>query len=185
MLIGYARISTHDQCLNLQQDALHQAGCEKIFSDEVSGTASSRPALNKLKEQLRSGDTLIVWRLDRLGRSVRDLIDWVTTLENEGVGFISLQESIDTTTSNGKLVFHLFAALAEFERNLISERTRAGLEAARARGRKGGRPNALDAEKRKLVVDLYNQKKMQVNTLCKMMGISKPTLYSYLKKEGR
>jgi len=185
MLIGYARISTHDQCLNLQQDALHQAGCEKIFSDEVSGTASSRPALNKLKEQLRFGDTLIVWRLDRLGRSVRDLIDWVTTLENEGVGFISLQESIDTTTSNGKLVFHLFAALAEFERNLISERTRAGLEAARARGRKGGRPNALDAEKRKLVVDLYNQKKMQVNTLCKMMGISKPTLYSYLKKEGR
>jgi len=185
MLIGYARISTHDQCLNLQQDALHQAGCEKIFSDEVSGTASSRPGLDKLKEQLRSGDTLVVWRLDRLGRSVRDLIDWVTTLENEGVGFISLQESIDTTTSNGTLVFHLFAALAEFERNLISERTRAGLDAARARGRKGGRPKALDKEKRKLLIELYDQKKIPINTLCKMMGISKPTLYSYLKEEGR
>ncbi len=185
MLIGYARISTHDQCLNLQQDALHQAGCEKIFSDEVSGTTSSRPGLDKLKEQLRSGDTLVVWRLDRLGRSVRDLIDWVTTLENEGVGFISLQESIDTTTSNGTLVFHLFAALAEFERNLISERTRAGLDAARARGRKGGRPKALDKEKRKLLIELYDQKKIPINTLCKMMGISKPTLYSYLKEEGR
>jgi len=185
MLIGYARISTHDQCLNLQQDALHQAGCEKIFSDEVNGTASSRPGLDKLKEQLRSGDTLVVWRLDRLGRSVRDLIDWVTTLENEGVGFISLQESIDTTTSNGTLVFHLFAALAEFERNLISERTRAGLDAARARGRKGGRPKALDKEKRKLLIELYDQKKIPINTLCKMMGISKPTLYSYLKEEGR
>jgi len=185
MLIGYARISTHDQCLNLQQDALHQAGCEKIFSDEVSGTTSSRPGLDKLKEQLRSGDTLVVWRLDRLGRSVRDLIDWVTTLENEGVGFISLQESIDTTTSNGTLVFHLFAALAEFERNLISERTRAGLDSARARGRKGGRPKALDKEKRKLLIELYDQKKIPINTLCKMMGISKPTLYSYLKEEGR
>lgn len=185
MLIGYARVSTHDQHLNLQDDALRKAGCEKIFSDEVSGTASSRPGLDKLKEQLRSGDTLVVWRLDRLGRSVRDLIEWVTTLENEGVGFISLQESIDTTTSNGKLVFHLFAALAEFERNLIGERTRAGLDAARARGRKGGRPKALDDEKRKLLIDLYDQKKTSVNTLCKMMGISKPTLYSYLKKEGR
>ncbi len=185
MLIGYARISTHDQCLNLQQDALHQAGCEKIFSDEVSGTASSRPGLDKLKEQLRSGDTLVVWRLDRLGRSVRDLIDWVTTLKNEGVDFISVQESIDTTTSNGKLVFHLFAALAEFERNLISERTRAGLDAARSRGKKGGRPKALDEERIKLLLDLYHQKNTPVNTLCKMMGISKPTLYSYLKKEGR
>jgi len=119
-----------------------------------------------------------------LGRSIRDLIDWVTALENDGVGFRSLQESIDTTTSNGKLVFHLFAALAEFERNLIGERTRAGLDAARARGRKGGRPKALDDEKRKLLIDLYKQKKTPVNTLCKMMGISKPTLYSYIKEEN-
>ena len=184
MLIGYARVSTHDQHLNLQEDALRKEGCEKIFFDEVSGTVASRPGLDKLKEQLRSGDTLVVWRLDRLGRSIRDLIDWVTTLENDGVGFRSLQESIDTTTSNGKLVFHLFAALAEFERNLIGERTRAGLDAARARGRKGGRPKALDDEKRKLLIDLYEQKKTPVNTLCKMMGISKPTLYSYIKEEN-
>jgi len=126
---------------------------------------------------------LVVWRLDRMCRSIRDLIDWITKLEHEGVGFQSLQESIDTTTSNGKLVFHLFAALAEFERNLIGERTRAGLDAARARGRKGGRPVALDAEKRKLLIDLYEQKKTPVNTLCEMMGISKPTLYAYVKKD--
>ncbi|GAW85762.1 conserved hypothetical protein [Bathymodiolus platifrons methanotrophic gill symbiont] len=182
MLIGYARVSTHDQHLHLQEDALREIGCEKIFVDEVSGTVSSRPGLDKLKEQLRSGDTLVVWRLDRLGRSIRDLIDWVTTLENEGVGFKSLQESIDTTTSNGKLVFHLFAALAEFERNLISERTRAGLDAARARGKKGGRPKSLDEEKRKLLIELYEQKKTPINTLCEMMGISKPTLYAYVKK---
>jgi DNA invertase Pin-like site-specific DNA recombinase len=183
MLIGYARVSTRDQHLNLQQDALRAAGCEKIFVDEVSGTVAFRPALDKLKEQLRSGDTLVVWRLDRLGRSIRDLIDWITRLEQEGIGFQSLQESIDTTTSNGKLVFHLFAALAEFERNLIGERTRAGLDAARARGRKGGRPEALDAKKRKLLIELYEQKKTPINTLCEMMGISKPTLYAYLKKE--
>lgn len=182
MLIGYARVSTHDQHLYLQEDALREMGCEKIFVDEVSGTVASRPGLDKLKEQLRSGDTLIVWRLDRLGRSIRDLIDWVTTLENEGVGFKSLQESIDTTTSNGKLVFHLFAALAEFERNLISERTRAGLDAARARGKKGGRPKSLDDEKHQLLIELYEQKKTPIKTLCEMMGISKPTLYAYVKK---
>jgi DNA invertase Pin-like site-specific DNA recombinase len=183
MLIGYARVSTREQHLTLQQDALQAAGCEKIFVDEISGTIASRPGLDKLKEQLRRGDTLVVWRLDRLGRSIRDLIDWVMKLEQEGVGFQSLQESIDTTTSNGKLVFHLFAALAEFERNLIAERTRAGLEAARARGRKGGRPESLDAQKRKLLIDLYEQKKTPINTLCEMMQISKPTLYAYLKKD--
>src|SRR5665647_2832602 len=163
MLIGYARVSTRDQHLHLQQDALRAAGCEKIFLDEVSGTVASRPGLDKLKEQLRPGDTLVVWRLDRLGRSIRDLIDWVTRLEHEGVGFQSLQESIDTTTSNGKLVFHLFASLAEFERNLIGERTRAGLDAARARGRKGGRPKALDVEQRTLAVNLYEQRKHTVD----------------------
>lgn len=182
MLIGYARVSTREQHLTLQQDALQAAGCEKIFVDEVSGTVASRPGLNKLKEQLRSGDTLVVWRLDRLGRSIRDLIEWVTTLEQQGIGFQSLQESIDTTTSNGKLVFHLFAALAEFERNLIAERTKAGLDAARARGKKGGRPKALDAEKCKLLIELYEQKKTPINTLCEMMQISKPTLYAYVKK---
>jgi DNA invertase Pin-like site-specific DNA recombinase len=184
MLIGYARVSTRDQHLNLQQDALLAAGCEKVFLDEVSGTVAARPGLDKLKEQLRRGDTLVVWRLDRLGRSVRDLIDWVTQLEQDGVGFKSLQEAIDTTTANGKLVFHLFAALAEFERNLIGERTRAGLAAARARGKQGGRPKALPADKRQLLVTLYEQKTMPVKTLCAMMGISKPTLYAYLKKEN-
>jgi len=182
MLIGYARVSTNDQNLDLQKDALSKVGCEKIFSDEISGTVSSRPGLNKLQEQLRAGDTLVVWRLDRLGRSIRDLIDWVTKLENDGIGFMSLQESIDTTTSNGKLVFHLFAALAEFERNLISERTKAGLDAARARGRTGGRPKALDDENKKILIELYNEKKMPVNKLCEMMKISKPTLYSYVKQ---
>ena len=116
MLIGYARVSTRDQHLNLQQDALRAAGCEKIFLDEVSGTVASRPGLDKLKEQLRSGDTLVVWRLDRLGRSIRDLIDWVTKLEHEGVGFQSLQESIDTTTSNGKLVLVQTVRIAQTRR---------------------------------------------------------------------
>ena len=125
----------------------------------------------------------MVWRLDRLGRSIRDLIDWGTTLENEGVGFKRLQESIVTFPSNGKLVFYLFSALAEFERNLISERTKAGLDAARARGRKGGRPKALDDEKRKLLIELYEQKNTPINTLCEMMGISKPTLYAYVKQK--
>ena len=137
MKIGYARVSTHDQNLDLQKDALEKAGCQKIFVDEISGTVAKREGLEKAKEILRQGDVLIVWRLDRLGRSIRDLIDWVTSLEEEGIGFKSLQESIDTTTSSGKLVFHIFAALAEFERNLIRERTKAGLEAARSRGRRG------------------------------------------------
>jgi len=127
-----------DQNPELQQDALKAAGCEKVFTDRITGTAKTRPELDKLREQLRKGDTLVVWRLDRLGRSLKDLIEWVSLLESEGIGFKSLHESIDTTTSAGKLIFHIFGALAEFERNLIRERTNAGLAAARARGRKGG-----------------------------------------------
>ena len=134
MLIGYARVSTLDQSPELQQDALQAAGCEKVFTDKITGTAKTRPELDKLKEQLREGDTLVVWRLDRLGRSLKDLIEWVAYLETKGVEFKSLQESIDTTTSTGKLVFHMFAALAEFERNLIRERTQ-----ARTRGCQGKR----------------------------------------------
>ena len=183
MLIGYARVSTLDQNPNLQLDALKQAGCEKLFTDKVSGTVTERPGLQKIKEILRPGDTLIVWRLDRLGRSLRDLIDWMHYLEQEGVSLRSLQESIDTSTPTGKLVFHLFGALAEFERNLIQERTMAGLTAARARGRQGGRPLALDTDKRQLVIDLYREKKLTVKKICEMMNISKPTLYSYVRSD--
>lgn len=182
MLIGYARVSTHEQSLDLQKDALEKVGCEEIYEDKVSGIVSSRPGLEKIKQILRKGDTLVVWRLDRLGRSLRDLMEWMTYLENKQVGLKSVQESIDTTTTTGKLVFHIFAALAEFERNLIKERTQAGLAAARARGRLGGRPKSLDENKRKVVVDLYNKKELMVKEICEMMEISKPTLYSYIKE---
>ena len=183
MKIGYARVSTSDQNLDLQKDALEKAGCKKIFVDEVSGTVAKREGLEKAKEILREGDVLVVWRLDRLGRSIRDLIDWVTQLEEAGIGFKSLQESIDTTTSSGKLVFHIFAALAEFERNLIRERTNAGLAAARARGRLGGRRKSLDAKDRKRAVDMYERKNQTVKQICEMMNIIKPTLYAYIREE--
>ena len=181
MLIGYARVSTFDQNPDLQKDALEKAGCEKIFTDTVSGTVSQRPALTKLKEILRKGDTLVVWRLDRLGRSLKDLIDWLNYLDTEGVALKSLQESIDTSTSTGKLIFHIFGALAEFERHLIVERTQAGLSAARARGRLGGRPKTLNDDKKQVVIDLYNERKLTVKKICEMMGISKPTLYNYVR----
>jgi DNA invertase Pin-like site-specific DNA recombinase len=182
MHIGYARVSTAEQNLHLQEDALKRAGCEKIFVDEVSGALAKRPGLEKLRDVLRSGDTLVVWRLDRLGRSLRDLLDWVHALEEQGIEFKSLQEAIDTASPSGKLTFHLFAALAEFERNLIRERTQAGLQAARARGRSGGRPKALDKDKRALAIELYNGKKNSLKKICEMMGISKPTLYSYVRE---
>ncbi|HEV7330924.1 MAG TPA: recombinase family protein [Flavisolibacter sp.] len=182
MLIGYARVSTQLQVDSLQQDALKAAGCEKIFTDKVSGTVTERPGLTKLKEHLRKGDTLVVWRLDRLARSLRDLIDWVSYLDAKGVALKSIHEAIDTSTSTGKLVFHIFGALAEFERNLIQERTKAGLAAARARGRLGGRPKSLNKDKRQLAVDLYNEKKHTVDKICEMVGVSKPTLYSIIRK---
>ena len=181
MLIGYARVSTGDQSLSLQIDALEGAGCERIFKDQVSGSIKDRPSLEQALHFAREGDTLVIWRLDRLSRSLRDLIDAVTHLESRNVQLKSLHESIDTSSSSGKLVFHLFGALAEFERNLIKERTLAGLQAARARGRKGGRPPSLDAEKRKLAVKLYNDKNYSVNQICQVMGISKPTLYKYVR----
>ena len=170
-----------DQSLILQIDALEEAGCEWVFQDQVSGTVNTRPNLNQALNFARSGDTLVVWRLDRLSRSLRDLIETVTLLESQGVQLKSLHESIDTASSSGKLIFHLFGALAEFERNLIKERTLAGLQAARARGRKGGRPPSLDAEERKLAIKLYNDKNYSVNQVCHVMGISKPTLYKYVR----
>ncbi len=181
MRIGYARVSTLEQNPDLQRDALEKAGCEKVIVDQVSGTLAARPGLEKVRELLRPGDTLVVWRLDRLGRSLQDLIGWINYLEGRGVSHQSLPETIDTTTPTGKLTFHLFGALAEFERNLILERTQAGLRAARARGRLGGRPKVLDADKRQVAVDLYRQKKMPVGRICAMMGISKPTLYTYVR----
>lgn len=181
MKIGYARVSTVEQNLDLQKDALLAAGCERVITDKASGSTASRPGLEKLKEQLRAGDTLVVWRLDRLGRSLRDLIGWVSYLEEQRVGLLSLHEAIDTNTNSGKLTFHLFGALAEFERNLIRERTQAGLAAARARGKKGGRPTALDKDKRALAVRLYHENIMPIAKICAMLGISKPTLYSYVR----
>jgi len=180
MKVGYARVSTEEQNLSLQLDALQQAGCGKIFQDKASGAKAQRPGLQEAQEYLREGDTLVVWRLDRLGRSLKDLIETVQRLEERGVGFQSLQEAIDTTTSGGKLVFHIFGALAEFERNLIRERTYAGLQAARARGRKGGRPKALDKKKQALLYQLYDERKYSVQQMCEMLGISKSTLYAYL-----
>jgi len=181
MHIGYARVSTHDQNLALQQDALKQAGCTKIIVDRVSGTVAERPGLAQIKEILREGDTLVVWRLDRLGRSIKDLIVWISWCEQEGVSLRSLHEAIDTTSPSGKLTFHLFAALAEFERQLIQERTQAGLSAARARGRLGGRPKALTTGKQQRAVQLYQEKQLTVKEICVMMGISKPTLYAYVR----
>lgn len=182
MYIGYARVSTHDQNLELQQDALKCAGCGKIVVDRVSGTVAERPGLTQLKELLRKGDTLVVWRLDRLGRSIKDLIAWMSWLEQEGIALRSLQEAIDTTSTSGKLTFHIFASLAEFERQLIQERTRAGLKAARARGRLGGRPKALKPSRQKRAVQLYRKQELTVKEICEMMGISKPTLYAYVRQ---
>lgn len=184
MLIGYARVSTAEQNLDLQKDALLKAGCERIFDDTLSGAKSERPGLQQLRQQLRPGDTLVVWRLDRLGRSLRDLIDWINFLDDHGVAFKSLQESIDTSTSGGKLIFHMFGALAEFERNLIRERTMAGLASARARGRKGGRPPAVSKKKRELAVKLYRE--MQpVPEILEIVGISRSTLYKYVRNAAK
>ena len=179
--IGYARVSTAEQNLDLQRDALKAAGCDKVITDKASGAVAARPGLEKVKEQLRAGDTLVVWRLDRLGRSLRDLIGWMTYLEEEKVGLSSLHEAIDTTTTSGKLTFHLFGALAEFERSLIRERTQAGLAAARSRGKKGGRPTALSKDKRDLAVKLYRENQVPIAKICTMLGISKPTLYAYVR----
>ncbi|MGO2356344.1 MAG: recombinase family protein [Marinomonas foliarum] len=181
MLIGYARVSTDDQNLNLQRDALSQAGCEQLFEDMLSGAKAERPGLKQALQYARSEDTIVVWRLDRLSRSLKDLIEMVTLLESKGIGLKSLQEAIDTSSSSGKLIFHIFGALAEFERNLIRERTQAGLQAARARGRKGGRPKSLNRDKQALAVKLYDEKKHTVDQICEMMGISKPTLYKYIE----
>jgi DNA invertase Pin-like site-specific DNA recombinase len=182
MKIGYARVSTDEQNLALQTDALAKAGCAKIFQDQISGIKTKRPGFDEALSYLRPGDVLVVWRLDRLGRSLKSLIETINWLEEKGVGFQSLQESIDTTTSGGKLIFHIFGALAEFERNLIRERTRAGLAAARARGRNGGRPKSLDKKKQEWLYRLYDEKQHSIQELCELVGVSKSTLYAYLRE---
>ncbi len=184
MRIGYARVSTHEQNLDLQRDALARAGCERVVEDVASGRRAQRPGLDQVRDLLRPGDVLVVWRLDRLGRSLRHLIELMAELEGRGVGFQSLQEAIDTTSPGGRLVFHVVGALAEFERNLIRDRTRAGLDAARARGRKGGRRKKLSAQQRKMAVDLYEQRKHSIREICGAVGISKPTLYAYVQESN-
>ncbi len=180
-LLGYARISTVAQDAALQHDALQAAGCDRVFSDTASGALNDRPELAKALDHLRTGDTLIVWRLDRLGRSLRHLVDTVAALADRDVGFRSLQESIDTTTPGGKLVFHLFAALAEFERDLIRERTHAGLAAARARGRHGGRPKAMSTDKLALAREMYDSKQHTVAQIAAVLGVSRATIYRHLR----
>jgi DNA invertase Pin-like site-specific DNA recombinase len=183
--IGYARVSTGDQNLDLQRDALKAARCGKIVEDTASGGKAQRSGLDRVRELLRKGDVLVVWRLDRLGRSLKHLIELMGELEAAGIGFQSVTEAIDTTTPGGKLVFHVFGALAEFERNLIRERTHAGLDAARARGRTGDRRKKLDDRKRALAVELYRQKKHTIEEICEAVGIAKPTLYRYVRAEGK
>lgn len=184
MLIGYARVSTHDQNLDLQRDALKAAGCEKLFEDHVSGVTRSRSGLEAAFETLRKGDTLVVWRLDRLGRTLSHLISTVEELGKRGVGFRSITEAIDTTSSSGNLVFQIFGAIAEFERNLIRERTQAGLAAARARGRKGGRPPKLTPKKQQLLFETYDRREKPIREICEVFGISKKTLYEYLNRRA-
>src|SRR6266496_1826051 len=180
MLVGYARVSTLDQTLDLQQDALQKIGCQRIFTDTASGAKTERDGLEEALRFVRTGDTLVVWRLDRLGRSLKHLIETIGQLQERGIGFRSIQENIDTTTSGGKLVFHVFGALAEFERDIIRERTQAGLQAARARGRLGGRPKALTDQKLSIAQALYKDKSNSIADICKTLNISRATLYRYI-----
>jgi len=181
-LLGYARVSTTDQQPQLQVDALTAAGCYRVFVETASGARSDRPILEQVLDQLRPGDTLVVWKLDRLGRSLRHLVDTVTGLAERGIGFCSLQEAIDTTTPGGKLVFHVFAALAEFERDLIRERTAAGLAAARTRGRHGGRPSVLTGHKLQVAEEMYGSGLYTVAAIAKTLGVSRASIYRHLTR---
>ena len=177
--IGYARVSTDDQHLDLQRDALTQAGCSVIYEEAASGKNAARPELEQCRKALRAGDTLVVWRLDRLGRSLPDLVQIVADFERQGVGFESLTEKIETGSAAGKLVFHVFAALAEFERGLIRERTQAGLAAARARGRSGGRKPKLDAKQVRQIKVLLRDPDIQVADVARRYGVSRTTIYKH------
>ena len=187
MKIGYARVSTQEQNLDLQLDALKDAGCEQVFTDKISGAKKKRPGLDELKHILRKGDKVIVWKLDRLGRSLPDLVNLVNFFDAKGAEFQSLQDRIDTSTPVGQFTFHIFAAVAQFERDIIQMRTIAGLKAARARGRFGGRPKGLSksAENKALAAEvLYKEKKLSLPQICLQLGICKSTLYNYLRHRG-
>ncbi len=184
MRIGYARVSTQDQRSELQLDALAVAGCEQVFHEKISGKDKDRPELETCLKVVRQGDTLVVWRLDRLGRSLKDLVEIVHALQERGIGFQSLTENIDTTNAGGKLVFHVFAALAEFERSLIRERTMAGLAAARARGRKGGRKSKLEKSDVRKAVAMLRDPLMTKTEVAKHFGVSRVTLNAALDREG-
>ncbi len=185
MLIGYARVSTQDQNSELQQDALTQAGVDErhIYMDTVSGSSLDRPQLKKALEYLKKGDVLVVWKLDRLGRSLHELIRLMQGLSDKGIGFRSLTEMIDTTTPGGKMVFHVFGAMAQFERDLISERTKAGLEAAKQRGRKGGRPVSLSPEQKDLALSMISQDK-PIALIARTLKVSRQTIYRAIKLES-
>lgn len=180
MNVGYARVSTQDQKPELQLDALKAAGCEEIFEEKASGAQRERPQLAAALKYTRKGDTLVVWKLDRLARSLKQLIETVEMLEKKGVGFRSLTENIDTTTSGGRLVFHIFGALAEFERAIIKERTKAGLDAARARGRVGGRPRALSDKDIAVAHALLADPAITTRDVAKRLGVSVSTLYKHI-----
>lgn len=187
-LIGYARVSTADQAADLQTDALQAAGCTRLFVETASGVRTDRPALAKAIDHLREGDTLVVWKLDRLGRSLRHLVEIVNRLDELGVGFRSIHELIDTTTTGGRLTFHLFASLAEFERDLIAERTSAGLSAARARGRVGGRPTVMTPRKTQVArelldaVDEAGRRKHTVASVAETLSVSRASIYRALER---
>lgn len=178
MKIGYARVSTADQTLEPQTDILSEVGCKKLFTDVASGVRTERPGLEKALSFCRKGDMLVVWKLDRMGRSMSHLIEMIQKLEQNGVGFQSLTEKIDTTTAGGRLIFHLFGALAEFERDLIRERVQAGLKSARARGRKGGRP-PISKETKAMAQALIADKSLSIKQICERLGIARSTLYKH------
>lgn len=184
MMIGYARVSTQEQQPALQLDALAKAECEQVFEEKITATAAHRPEWEACKRMLRKGDTLVVWRLDRLGRSLRDLVETIQALEERGVGFQSITENIDTTSAGGRLVFHIFGALAEFERSLIQERTRAGLAAARARGRKGGRKPKLSKADTKKAAAMLSDPTMTKTEVARFFSVTRATLNSALSRVG-
>ena len=182
MLVGYARVSTQDQSPHLQLDALKGASCERVFEEKASGAKRDRPELIAALSFMRSGDTLVVWKLDRLARSLKQLMETVEDLSARGIGFRSLTEAIDTTTSGGRLVFHIFGALAEFERGIIRERTTAGLDAARARGRVGGRPRSLDDNDLAVARTLLKDGTLTVAEVADRLGVAPSTLYAHLPR---
>lgn len=183
MLIGYSRVSTIEQNLDLQTDALTKAGCDKIFKDVASGVKTNKNGLDEALNSLREGDMLVVWKLDRLGRSLKHLIEVINQLHQQKISFKSLRENIDTTSSGGKLIFHIFCALAEFERDVMRERTLAGLSSARARGKFGGRPRAMDKKKVAMARKLMSDASNSVEDVCKILGISRATLYRYVRRK--